>query len=302
MKRSAEAAVKSALFLFLSFGSAFSFSLPAEDSLAGYLDEGVKNYEAGNYAAAAAAFEKALEIQPGRASTHYNSAVCHEMTGDAGRAARHYRDYLRLAPGAGDRADVVQLIAKLEGAAKPEAVVVEHRYPGGTPLPRRKAEREDALVIKTGAFFCGDECTGNDAVDMKQGWLVGVEYWTPSKTGRKKDANNSVSYEFFYTRTSFDYQGAAVGGDLEYFQFSINHLWSKRTRELTGRGVPEGFYYGLGLGYGVVRVSSSVSIEADGDGLDVNGSVGYVFKGGPVVEGLWVFDEKAWALTAGYAF
>ncbi len=74
---------------------------------------GIKLFEEGRFALAAQEFRVALELLPGSARLVYNLARSLESAGQLERAIETYQLYLRLAPKAGDRADVEGFVRAL---------------------------------------------------------------------------------------------------------------------------------------------------------------------------------------------
>jgi hypothetical protein len=70
-------------------------------------------YKQGRFAEAVTKFEEANTVKP-HPTLPFNIAKCYEQLNDTPRALRAYRDYLRLAPDAKDRAAVSDSIANLE--------------------------------------------------------------------------------------------------------------------------------------------------------------------------------------------
>lgn len=106
-----------------------------------------KAYRDGKYRDAIAQFQEALALKP-RPALHYNLARCFEALGEVAPAMKEYREYLRLATDATDRAVVQESVVALEGklaskglrqlqiVAEPatSTVSVDGRALGPTPL------------------------------------------------------------------------------------------------------------------------------------------------------------------------
>lgn len=73
-----------------------------------------KHFKEGKFRDAANEFEQALTLRP-RPALHFNLARCLEELGETGPALREFREYLRLAPTATDRAVVQERVVALEG-------------------------------------------------------------------------------------------------------------------------------------------------------------------------------------------
>jgi hypothetical protein len=84
-------------------------------------DAGQKLYRQGKYSEALAKFEEAYEAKP-HPSIRYNIGKCYERLGDLPKAMRNYRDYLRLAPDAKDKDQVVSAVANLERRFREQGV------------------------------------------------------------------------------------------------------------------------------------------------------------------------------------
>ncbi len=68
---------------------------------------------------AAAAFEKAVEIEPGLYQAHYNLGVISLLLGNAGAGEQALRDHQRHAPdGSPMRGKAAKMLKQLEAAAK----------------------------------------------------------------------------------------------------------------------------------------------------------------------------------------
>lgn len=96
--------------------SAWAQEAPAEEVQAearARLREGVKAYEAKRYKDAVDAFLAANRLVP-NPGLSFNTAKAYEKLGDTAGALSFFRDYLRRAPDASDRADVERKIKRLE--------------------------------------------------------------------------------------------------------------------------------------------------------------------------------------------
>lgn len=72
-----------------------------------------RSYRDGKYRDAISQFEEALALKP-RPGLHYNLARCYEALAELAPAMKEYREYLRLAPEATDRAVVQETVLALE--------------------------------------------------------------------------------------------------------------------------------------------------------------------------------------------
>lgn len=69
----------------------------------------------GDWSAAAAAFEKVTEMNPANAYAHYYAGMTSQRAGRADRMAIHFEQFLKLAPDAPERAEVVQTMRTVRG-------------------------------------------------------------------------------------------------------------------------------------------------------------------------------------------
>jgi hypothetical protein len=83
---------------------------------------GQKLYKADRYAEAIVKFEAAYAAKP-HPVIYFNIARCYEQLGDAPKAIKAYKDYLRLSPEAKDRAAVNESVAALERKVTEKAIV-----------------------------------------------------------------------------------------------------------------------------------------------------------------------------------
>lgn len=82
-----------------------------------------KLYQASRFAEALQRFEEAQALKP-HPVIIFNIARCHELLGNFAQALEAYREYLRLSPGATDRAAVRASIAKLEKKVVTQTLIV----------------------------------------------------------------------------------------------------------------------------------------------------------------------------------
>jgi hypothetical protein len=101
----------------LAFADEASDARKAKDLFAA----GQKLYKADKYAEAVLKFEAAYAAKP-HPVIYFNIARCYEQLGDASKAVKAYRDYLRLSPEAKDREAVNESIAILDRKVKEKAV------------------------------------------------------------------------------------------------------------------------------------------------------------------------------------
>ncbi len=84
-------------------------------------EEAVKAYEERRYEDAVELFKQANQLKP-NAAFSFNIGIAYQDMGDNPMALRHYRDYLRRAPDAPDRLDVLSRIRRLEGLLQKQGV------------------------------------------------------------------------------------------------------------------------------------------------------------------------------------
>jgi tetratricopeptide (TPR) repeat protein len=110
----------------------------------GYYEKGMVAFRAGRYREAINAFREADRIAPSPALS-FDVALAHEQLGEVARALEHYREYLRRAPDASERARIEERISDLRGKLVElglQQVTVESSPPGanlsidGLPLGR----------------------------------------------------------------------------------------------------------------------------------------------------------------------
>lgn len=75
--------------------------------------EGVALFIRGEFAAAELRFREAIALAPGYAPSHRGMGLVYQATGQKRKAARAYRKYLRMAPRAADRADILSRLESL---------------------------------------------------------------------------------------------------------------------------------------------------------------------------------------------
>lgn len=85
------------------------------------LRDAVKAYESGKYKDAVDLFLAANRLVPSPALS-FNTAKAYEKLGDVANALSFYRDYLRRAPDAPDRADIEKRVKRLEGRLRDKGV------------------------------------------------------------------------------------------------------------------------------------------------------------------------------------
>jgi tetratricopeptide (TPR) repeat protein len=64
---------------------------------------------------AAAAFDRAAELRPGFAYAHYNGGLTHYRANRPDRMANHFEQFLKLAPEAPERPEVIQIMRTVRG-------------------------------------------------------------------------------------------------------------------------------------------------------------------------------------------
>lgn len=68
-----------------------------------------------NWQGAAGAFDRAAELSPGHAYAHYYSGLMHYRAGRPDRMAIHFEQFLKLAPEAPERPEVLQIMRTVRG-------------------------------------------------------------------------------------------------------------------------------------------------------------------------------------------
>ena len=68
-----------------------------------------------DWAGAAAAFDRAAELNPGYAYAHYYSGLMHYRAGRPDRMAIHFEQFLSIAPEAPERPEVMQIMKTVRG-------------------------------------------------------------------------------------------------------------------------------------------------------------------------------------------
>jgi tetratricopeptide (TPR) repeat protein len=176
------------LLLGAGFGvrSAWAQTAPSadvQDEARARLREGVKAYEAKRYKDAVDAFLAANRLVP-NPGLSFNTAKAYEKLGDAAGALSFFRDYLRRAPEASDRAEVERKIKKLEQRlqakklmqvsilSNPEGgtVVLNGQPVGVTPWTGEIAPGEHSFKIKLEGYRDHEQTfqlTRDRALDLK---------------------------------------------------------------------------------------------------------------------------------------
>ncbi len=99
--------------LWLAIALSASGGLAQQESARELYDRGARAYREARYAEAIESFQRAHQLEP-HAELAYNLGQAHEKLGDLTRAVASFREYLKLAPGADDRAVVQTRIENLE--------------------------------------------------------------------------------------------------------------------------------------------------------------------------------------------
>ena len=68
-----------------------------------------------DWGGAAAAFDRASQINPSLAYAHYNGGLMHYRAGRPDRMANHFEQFLKLAPDAPERPEVLQIMRTVRG-------------------------------------------------------------------------------------------------------------------------------------------------------------------------------------------
>jgi tetratricopeptide (TPR) repeat protein len=103
------------LMIFLS-----GCATPEEDRARASIENGLRFYQQGNYAAAQQDFQVALQFRPGDADLVYNIGQCYEHQNDLTRAEQTYGECLRQAPNHVDCRNALAALLIREGR-RPEA-------------------------------------------------------------------------------------------------------------------------------------------------------------------------------------
>jgi tetratricopeptide (TPR) repeat protein len=94
-----------------------STALLGADPKAGAADlynQGIREYNAGNMAAALKLFEQALAGDPGFAKTHYMLGMCYVSQGDNAKAKEHLQTFIGMAPDDADAATAKEMLAYIK--------------------------------------------------------------------------------------------------------------------------------------------------------------------------------------------
>lgn len=128
---------------------------------------GQQAFKEGRYREAAGQFEAALALRP-RPALHFNLARCWEALGESAKAARAYREYLRLAPDAADRAVVTASLASLDGQLAKQGLtpVVVRVAPVGATVSLDGAKSVDAPLYAE--VRAGEHVVVAEAASMAQ--------------------------------------------------------------------------------------------------------------------------------------
>jgi tetratricopeptide (TPR) repeat protein len=110
-----------------------------------HYEKAVNHFNAGEYVAAAAEFLAVHEAVP-QPALLYNAAQAYRLGGDGEKALAHYRQFLKEAPQAKQRADVERRIKELEG----KSVVAVKTVPDmSAPPPRVTTTTKTATTTTT---------------------------------------------------------------------------------------------------------------------------------------------------------
>jgi Tfp pilus assembly protein PilF len=75
--------------------------------------EGTKAFLSGDLAAARAAFERAIKLDPSHAASYKNLGTVYQKLGETAKAKKSYEKYLQIAPAAKDADLIRKRIAEL---------------------------------------------------------------------------------------------------------------------------------------------------------------------------------------------
>ena len=141
-----------------------------DDSLraASALERGIATYARGYPDSADAAFTAALTIAPDWASAYYDRAIVRIALGRRADAASDFQQYLRLEPGAPNRADVSTRVAELQEVplSPTRALTLGLVIPGAGQFYTGRTVRGALTLVGTGvALACGlSERTSTESV------------------------------------------------------------------------------------------------------------------------------------------
>ena len=99
---------------------AYSFGQDVSEEARRHYDYGVAAVKTTDYEAAIKEFEQATVLAPGWPEAFYNLGLAYEGAKKYTDAVKSYREYLRLAPNAGDATEVKSLVNELEYLAERE--------------------------------------------------------------------------------------------------------------------------------------------------------------------------------------
>lgn len=87
----------------------------AGESPAAHYQLGLVQAKRQAWAEAAAAFDRTADLEPGNAYAHYYGGLMHNRAGRPDRMANHFEQFLRLAPEAPERPEVLQIMRTVRG-------------------------------------------------------------------------------------------------------------------------------------------------------------------------------------------
>ena len=103
------------LLIFSSFMTACSFVKSDRK----HFNQGVANYNSGDYEQAMADYNKAVELDPDYALAYYNRGMSYVDSGDLEQAIADFEWYLELAPNVLNRAELINIIEQLKSELVP---------------------------------------------------------------------------------------------------------------------------------------------------------------------------------------
>jgi tetratricopeptide (TPR) repeat protein len=117
------------------------------------LNDGIASFERGKAVEAEAKFAAAIKVEPTWADAYYDRAIARATIGDNQQAASDFEEYLRLAPSASDR---VQIVAQIESLRRQplsagQALGLGLIIPGGGEFYTRRPLRGALALVATSA-------------------------------------------------------------------------------------------------------------------------------------------------------
>lgn len=236
-------------------GEIAELSKEKREKLKGYISQGRKAYDDGQFEKSLEAFQKALEILE-HPEFVYRTALAHQRLGHDRKALEAYRRYLEMAPESEDRGKVERTIEMLEKriekqqptleiTSTPEGVNVrvgeESEPRGTTPLTLEMEPGTYKLHLTKSGYQEVDR-----TVDLSEGKTVSIQVdleERPETTGsgesegRAADSTGSLG-----PWITMGVGGALAGGSLvSYLQFDQFRGRVEQARKTTDRPEPSDF-------------------------------------------------------------